>query len=225
MQAPDLESRIARRLQEHAAQQQQRRQDAAAECRERQLQRQRFQRLGQKLLGDLIVPRLHQLERHFENATVQTNAGADLIQAECRFQHSERFPATARLTFACHPDTSMTHWTLTYDLDVLPLFLSFVRHDERVVDLEALDAEDLGQWLNDKIMHCVDVCLQVEANDRYSVGELVIDPVCGTRFDRRLAAATCELHGATYYFVSESNCRSFTETPERYQPLAKGGRS
>lgn len=45
---------------------------------------------------------------------------------------------------------------------------------------------------------------------------MTIDPVCGMQVDEKLAAATYEYLGKTYYFCAQGCKNAFQKDPEKY---------
>ncbi len=46
--------------------------------------------------------------------------------------------------------------------------------------------------------------------------EKVVDPICGMTFNAKIAEATAEYQGQTYYFCSPACKKAFEKDPARY---------
>jgi YHS domain-containing protein len=216
----DLERRIKERLAvseerrrlEHDRVQQQM-SELEARCR-------RYTMVADRLIQDVIRPRLDRMAQCFENASVP----ADRLSrhtAVVEFAHTLRFPATANLEFGITRDFEAKTLVIEYKLQILPSYISFQGEDRLLVPVDGVTDEEVAAWVETKLLAAVDTCLQLETADHYQAANQVIDPVCGMQFHKAQAAAAAEHHGLTYYFCLPACRDKFLADPEQY--LARGG--
>ncbi len=217
----DIDQKIQERL--AAAEERRRRCQERVEQHQLELE-QRFGRFGQtadRILQTLIRPRLQKLAEHFDNAELLPPEQSGRYRCDCRFRHAERFPATAKLTLSVSHDSRVEKLIAGYDLEILPTFFQFERHDEIVFPLDGVDESRLAQWLDAKLLQFVDTYLQLEMADQYQKENLVTDPVCGSRITKVCAVARQEYQGRTVYFCSRVCHSKFTAEPHLYTPAGK----
>lgn len=76
--------------------------------------------------------------------------------------------ARISLRLAASTDTDVTKLVLSYDLDILPIYMQFEKHVEKEFPLDQVDAEAAAQWLDDRIVAFVKVYLSLYDNEYYS---------------------------------------------------------
>ncbi|MCA9667061.1 MAG: YHS domain-containing protein [Myxococcales bacterium] len=154
-----------------------------------------------------IDRRLRTLASYFENATLLDDAeGATSV---CRFEHTPRFPATAKLSLSLAYDAASEEVTLAYDFEILPVLIEYQRHDQLFSPLEQLDVERATRWVEQKLVECLDTYMQLETSPRYHRGDLAVDPVCGMQIRKADAALHIELGGNTIYFCAKACYEQF----------------
>ena len=119
--------------------------------------------------------------------------------------------AQVKLRFSVAPDDYVRNVVFKYDLDILPILMSFESHAELQFPLDNIDAEGLGKWLDDRIMNFVRTYLSMYENTYYLRDHLVQDPVAKVRFPKYAAAAKLERNGKTIYFISEATRREYEQ--------------
>lgn len=183
----------------------------------RQQQRyQIFTEVAPQILREEIVVRLNQLAGYFPHATVEFVDVVGNYGAVCRFRHTTRFPATVELRISCAHDDRVEQILCSYDLELLPVFIKFEKHDQIASPLETLERSVLRTWLDDKIVKFLETYLQLEFIDQYQRENHVTDPVSQARLNRAFAVAETTYKGQTYCFLSEQNRALFEAAPERY---------
>jgi YHS domain-containing protein len=219
---------IDRKIQERLAAAEERRRQCQERVEQHQLElEQRFQRFGQtadRILQTLIRPRLQKLAEHFDNAELLPADQSGRYRCVCRFRHTQRFPATAKLTLSVSHDSQVEKLIAGYDLEILPVFFQFERHDEIVFPLDGVAEPRLAEWLDAKLLQFVDTFLQLEMADQYQKENLVtdpVDPVCGSRITKLCAVAQQEHQGRTVYFCSHVCHSKFTAEPHLYTHSGK----
>ena len=168
-------------------------------------QRERFAAIALRITGTVIHPRMDELARNFENAAVSEWHGETDFHCVCEFTHTQRFPATVSFDVCLLPRENYTKITARYDLKILPVLMEYKRDEEKIFPLDVAD-EEIAQWVEDKIVECVDTYLRLETHPLYQKDNLVVDPVCGMQISAVVAACRIERPDRTIYFCSEA-CR------------------
>jgi YHS domain-containing protein len=119
--------------------------------------------------------------------------------------------ARIRLRLSATTNQDVTQVILNYDLEIIPVLAQFESHAEQAFPIDALNAEAVGQWVEDRLVSFVKTYLALHENDYYLKDQMVQDPVAGVRFPKFAAGATLERDGQTYYFVSEETRREFEQ--------------
>ncbi len=175
-----------------------------------------FSKLADDFLQTEAAPRLNKLAGYFPNAKVEVLDVAGVHGANCRFQHTIRFPATVELRICCAHDERVEQFICSYDVQILPVFIKFQKHDQIATPLEPFDRNALLPWLDDKIVQFLDTYLTIEFADQYQSENHVTDPVSQARLNRAIAAAQATYKGKTYFFLTDENRKLFEAAPERY---------
>ena len=178
-----------------------------------------FNQLADEVVREEIFPRLEKLIEHFPHGKVEILNKSGSHGALCRFQHTFRFPATVELTLCCAHDDHVERFLCSYDLEILPVFLEFVKQDQRASPLASLARGDLALWLDDKILQFLETYLKLEFLDQYQRENQVTDPVTQTRLNRAFAAGQATYKNQTFYFLTSESQREFEAAPEQYVGL------
>ncbi len=176
----------------------------------------RFNPLADELMTTVIDSRMEKLASFFDNADLLERNEAGNHCRVCRFNHSPRYPATVKLTLSVAHDTEIKNLLLLYDLEIIPIFFQFERHDEATFSVDVPDQQRIAEWIDEKILAFVDTYLQLEQTDQYQQSSLVTDPVCGMRFRRSIASEETEHAGHMYCFCSHGCHEKFMSDPQRY---------
>jgi YHS domain-containing protein len=183
---------------------------------------QQFSALADRLMRQIICPRMRKLAEHFDNAEFPDAEPPDKHHCLCRLQHTDRFPATAHLELAVSHDGDYETVQVLYHLEILPVFFSYNGNDQLALPRDAVNEERVAAWVDDRLVEFVDAYLQVEVMDQYQSENLVIDPVCGMRVHKADATARFEHRGRTYYFCLEECRQKFAAAPQRYLTPGSG---
>jgi YHS domain-containing protein len=224
----DLERKIKHKLslseeREHLLQNhlQQRMAEAAA-------RHQRYTALADRLMQEVIRPRMEKLKTLFDNAKM-SEGRCSRHTCCCQFDHTVRFPATAYLEIGITRDGEIKTVVLQSQIEILPIFFAVEGRDELTMLLDEVDDEKVAAWVDAKILYFVETYLRLETSDQHQQENIVTDPVCGMRVNKAFAPAQMTYRGETYYFCIR-DCRArFAENPERYlsssteKPLVEGG--
>jgi YHS domain-containing protein len=211
----DLERKIKEKLSLSEERQQLRKNHLRQQMAEAEARHQRYTALADRLTQAVIRPRVEKLQSLFDNARMP-EARNSRHTCCCQFEHTTRFPATARLEMGVTRDGEIKTVTLQYELEILPVFFPVESRDELTMLLEEVDEAKATAWVEAKLLQFVDAYLRLETSAPYQDKNLVTDPVCGMRVNKAFAPAQMTYLGHTYYFcVPECRAR-FAENPERY---------
>lgn len=154
-------------------------------------------------LREVWRPRLDALAQRFgENVKVEPQVAPKLREVSFRFK-SEL--ATIELRFSASTDADVRKLVIDYRLDVLPILMKFEPHARIEFELEAIDPDAIGRWIDDRILDFVRTYLSLHENEFYLKDHMVVDP----------AASKLERDGKTYYFVSDETRREFENAPAK----------
>ncbi len=196
-----LAKRISNRLEEHRHELADKQQQLDNSMKELLEQRERLAAVARRWIETVILPRMEELNRHFDNGKIEVlHTDAD-FSCICEFAHTPRFPATVRLRIALSPGNN-ERFTASYDLNIFPILMEFTQSYEETFPLDD-DEEALAGWVEDRILDFVDTYLRLETHPIYQKDNTVIDIVCGMRIPSTSATSTVERHGRIFYFCSE----------------------
>lgn len=170
---------------------------------------QRLEKLG-KVFEELVPiwrPRLELLVQKFGD---RIKATPRIVPAtrEVTFEFQSRI-ARVRLRFSATTDRDIQKLILSYDLEIIPVFMRFKPHDEVEFTLESIDKNAVGQWIDDRIVEFFHTYFSMGENEIYMKDQMVEDPIAHVRFPRIAAAATFEREGQKFYFIGEETRREF----------------
>lgn len=166
------------------------------------VKRERFAAIAGRIMKSVIRPRMDELPRHFHNASIVEHHGDADFHCICRFAHVPRFPATVSLDICLLPNESNSEITVSYDLEILPLLMKYKRNEEKTFPLTG-SGDEIGRWLEDKIVECLDTYLLLESHPLYQKDNIVTDPVCGMQISSVAAPSRIDWPDRTIYFCSE----------------------
>lgn len=179
----------------------------------------RFNAAADRIVQDVIRPRMERLAGRFDNAELEAPR-PNSHHVTCRFHRTDRFPASTSLDLGVTHDVRIEELLATYRLEILPIFMKFEGKDQLGFPMDAVDEGQLTEWVDRKILQFVDTYLRLEQVEPYQRDNVVTDPVCGMRISKPLAASQAEYRGQTYYFCVEDCRRKFAEEPARYASSA-----
>jgi len=167
---------------------------------------QTFLRVLEDLRG-VALPRLEKLaERCKFDAMPQEDADGKSVVLN--FQTPV---ARVRLRLSVTHDTEIHNLVLSYDLEILPIFIKYNPHAELQIPLEKVDRATVEAWLDDRLVEFAQTYVTVHFTDQYQQSHMVTDPVANVRFPKPFAHSTLEKGGKTYYFMSEHTRREFEQ--------------
>ena len=132
------------------------------------------------------------------------------------------FPVSAERTqqvefsFDVFHDCQVDNAVVEYRLQILPVFVKFVSHDQLAIPIGGPTDPDVVAWVDAKLVGFVATYFEVFFHPEYQKPHLVIDPVMGFPFPKSMAAGSHQIEGQTLYFLTDESCRQFNETPSYY---------
>lgn len=196
--------RILNRLEQHKLELTDKQQQLDSNMKELLEQRERLAAIAKSKIETIILPRMEELTKHFDNSKIEVLHTDSDYNCFCVFDHTPRFPATVKLLIALLPGKD-EHLTARYDLNIFPVLMEFNGNTEESFPLDS-NEELLASWVEDRILEFIDTYLRLEAHPFYQKDNTVIDIVCGMRIPSISATSTAERNGRIFYFCSE-HCR------------------
>lgn len=195
--AEKIQNRIEQHKQDLAGNQQQ----VDSRMKELLEQRARLAAISKYKIETVILPRMEELAKHFDNAKVDVLHTDAYCSCICKFAHTLKYPATVCLTIALLPGGNES-FTARYDLNILPVLMEYNRNVEENFPLEG-DEDALAGWVEDRILEFIDTYLRLETHPFYQKDNTVVDIVCGMHIPSTSATSTVEKDGRIFYFCSE----------------------
>jgi YHS domain-containing protein len=128
----------------------------------------------------------------------------------------ERCPANIKLRFGLEAGVDVDHLILFYDLDIVPVFVKFERHDQISLPLDASSVTAAVEWFKKTACAFTKTYVSMFFNAYYQKGTEVPDIVLGRTFPRAFAKGETKRGGVTYYFLTEESHKAFEQDPSRY---------
>jgi YHS domain-containing protein len=173
-----------------------------------------FTRLRERV-NDLIAPRLKQLQERLPNADSVSVPSPHGDSVALRL-----VSGVARITvgFSLSHDGPLEKAFLDYDLEILPVFVRFDRHDQLAIPLESGDCDygRIAQWLDDRMVGFVHTHMEMQFMPQYQGDNMVIDPVAHISFPKAFGHSSLEYGGKAYHFLSEQTRQEFEKSPSAY---------
>jgi hypothetical protein len=119
--------------------------------------------------------------------------------------------ARVGLKFSATTDRDVRKLILNYDLEIIPVLMHYIPHEELEFPLNAVDKEAAAKWVEDRIVEFLKSYLSLGENEYYLKENMVEDPIANVRFPSVAAAATLDWQGKKFYFVGEETRREFAQ--------------
>jgi len=216
----ELERRIAEKLAAQQMQATEHYNHQHEKMREWEERHECYTALADRIVADIIRPRLQTLAGKFDNAELLCGDQLGRHQCIAAFKHTPRYPATAKLELAITRDGSAENVSLLYNLSILPVFFQFESQDQITIPLVRVNERKVAEWFDEKIMNFLDAYLQLATVDQYQTENEVTDPVCGMRINKVFAAAQTDYQGRTFFFCVPECRAKFVADPDRYLGVA-----
>jgi YHS domain-containing protein len=177
-----------------------------------------FQRESQRVLQEIVRPRMQTLAGFFGNASQARKCE----NGRCTwwFGYTERFPASVKVELTVDHDEGLENVILSYALSILPAYTKYEGFDRMSMPLDRIDDSLLEGWLEQRLLKFVRTYVALEKTDRDQATSFATDPVCGMRIECTTAAATSQHLGHPFFFCSQQCCDEFEAEPNRYAKLA-----
>lgn len=196
-----LGERILHRFEQHRQDLDNKQRQLDSKMKEMLEQRERLSVIAKSQIESVVLPRMEELVRHFDNAKVMVlNIGANST-CIAEFAHTPSSPAVVKLGISLLPGDNES-LTARYDLSILPELMKYNRNVEEVFPL-AGDEEALAVWVEDRILDFINTYLCLETHPLYQKNNTVLDIVCGMHIPVASATSSVERKGRTFYFCSE----------------------
>ena len=177
---------------------------------------QHFVAITERILTDPRAGYLPKLAKRFDNAELTRSETRIGTLGELRFRYTTKFPASVTLSLALTHDSTVRNVFVTYDVEILPIFMNYERHDEISFPVEAFDYDQTFAWVDDRIVQFVRTYMELQFAEQYQKENLVTDPVVGVRFSKIHAHTQETYHGTTFFFLTADSHTLFMDNPERF---------
>ena len=124
--------------------------------------------------------------------------------------------ARVSMEVAVHPVEDTDDLVVTYDLNILPIFIEFEKHAELRQPMAKVDKEAVGRWLDNQLVAFAKIYFSLQFTEQYQSRHVAVDPVAGVRFPMSFAATKVEREGVTYHFLSAHTKEAFDRNPDAY---------
>ncbi|HEY3309081.1 MAG TPA: YHS domain-containing protein [Desulfuromonadaceae bacterium] len=212
MEKNTLSEKIVDRLKQHQQELAGKQQQTDSNMKQMLEQREQQGIIVGQAVESIILPRMEELARQFDNAKVEVLHTEAVFSCVCEFTHTPRFPATVRFAIALFPASDSI--TARYDLNILPVLMEYQRNAEETFPLVG-NENALAIWVEDKILDFVDTYLRLETHPLYQKDNTVVDIVCGMRIPSTAATSTLERNGRIFYFCSEHCKEAFIKESDK----------
>lgn len=176
----------------------------------------RFEQLANRLLAEVIQPRMEAVARFFPGSRVRP--AEQEHRCTVWFGYSERVPATGKVEITVDGDSQLDHVVLQCELRIIPSFVKYDSHEKLSLPVDEVDEPRLAAWVEERLMAFLDTYLQLDRGDEDSTDVVATDPVCGMQVNVA-GALQADHRGHTYYFCSGECRQRFLEAPTRYVRL------
>jgi len=130
--------------------------------------------------------------------------------------YSDECPAKVELSFRLGHDGPIENAILEYDLEIIPIFIAFEKHDQLVISVDNPDEDAVAAWIDDKLVGFTRTYFEMYFTEQYQRESMETDPVMSIRFPRAFAAGKGEYQGRTYYFYTKGSLHEFERGPSKY---------
>jgi YHS domain-containing protein len=130
--------------------------------------------------------------------------------------YSDECPAKVKLAFHLGHDGPIENVILEYNLEIIPVFISFEKHDQLIIPIDKPDEDAIATWFDDKLVGFTRTYFEMYFTDQYQKQSMETDPVMNIRFPRAFAAGKKEYQGRTYHLYTKESLQKFEQTPADY---------
>lgn len=196
-----LAERISNRFEQHRHDLADKQQQLDSRMKEMLEQRERLAAIAKSQIESVVLPRMEELVRHFDNAKVvvlNIEANSTCIS---EFAHTPKYPAIVKLGISLLPGDNAS-LTARYDLSILPELMAYNRNADAIFPLDG-DEVALAGWVEDRILDFLNTYLCLETHPLYQKNNTVLDIVCGMHIPSASATSSVVRQGRIFYFCSE----------------------
>ena len=129
---------------------------------------------------------------------------------------NERCPANIKIRFGLEAGVAVDNMILFYDVEIVPVFMEFERHDQIALPLDPSSVDTAVEWFKRKACAFTKTYVSMFFNPYYQKRSEVPDLVLGRTFLASSPKGKTEHGGVTYYFLTEESKREFEQEPSRY---------
>lgn len=143
-------------------------------------------------------------------------ANCDRSTTKVTFPTSAARQKRMEFSFDVFHDSDIDYAVVEYRIQILPVFVKFVSHDQLAVSIDSPTDSDVVAWVDAKLVGFVETYFDVFFHPEYQKPHMVIDPVTGVPFPKAMAAGIRQIDGRTLYFFTDESCRQFNEDTSYY---------
>ncbi len=129
---------------------------------------------------------------------------------------SERCRASITLRFGLEAGAALDGMSLFCDVEIVPVFVEFDRHDQIALPLDPSSVGQAVEWFKGKALAFTRTYVGLFLNPEYQKGSEVLDVVLGRTFPRAFAKGRTDYRGVSYHFPAEESREAFERDPTRY---------
>ena len=113
------------------------------------VRRESFAQLASRLTVNVIQPRIKALAGYFPN-TSPAQAEPD---GRCSywFGYCERFPASAKVSFAVEHDISFENAAVCFEATMMPAFIKLNDRDKLIFPMDKVNEDDVADWVEKRL--------------------------------------------------------------------------
>lgn len=189
---------------------------AAADAKDLEKRYQQYEKMRTELAEKVIKPRLEQIAAEVPGVQHDLKRDIDGANLTLSFPRTKERAALVELILSISHDDSFKQVIFGYELRIIPVFMEFEKFSKLSLPLEGLKTEQVGAWLDERLVSFMKTYLNMQFVEQYQKENLATDPVLNRRFPANLAVGTIEHKGAKYQFVSAESKKMFEANPEKY---------
>ncbi|MFO0864816.1 MAG: hypothetical protein U0744_09220 [Gemmataceae bacterium] len=117
--------------------------------------------------------------------------------------------ARIRLKLSAYTDAQIENVILSYDLEIIPVLMNFLKHSDLTFPLGKVDTAAAAKWIDDRLVDFVQAYLSIGETAAYVKETMVEDPIAHIQFPSIVAATSLDWKGTKYWFISEETKAEF----------------
>lgn len=175
--------------------------------------RSRFKVLANRLVAEIIAPRLNVVASSFPDAACSIDT--DTSTGVLRLNTDDRYRARVDICFGvalAGQDAVAVYSRPT----IIPILMDVPSEERVVVPLDLVDDEVIASFIENQLERFFVAYFALEQIEAYRPLARVIDPVCGMEISRVDAAESVRYMGRDFYFCVAQCKERFLGDPTRY---------